>query len=351
MLVPMPWHGVPSQCHFTEISWMQGLPDSVYLKLWQRWPQDDLPPDYQAYVVSFHLEAVDVDWVDHQAQNLAVPVIVLHDGTYYDWPHAKNVYPISYYYYQSQIDKIQRWHGKCLQNNLSPSYLASAHCSRITQSKLLIFTAIAEHIDASLTRLTLSDWLEPKNVHHFEPCGNAELDRLAEIFFDKYFGKIISHDNFDRTLNFQQHTSNYHLPDYNDTALHFTNESYHYSLMGDHIRPGPFITEKTLKCLVAGQAFVPVGQFDIYGHLQSLGFEFAYEFDTSWDQDPGNISRLNSIVNLIKDLSKWSIADVIEATKKSSKHNLEYVNSGDFHARCDDINHHSINQIHGILNC
>jgi hypothetical protein len=349
MLVPMPWAGAPSQCPHEEVEWVKQLPDTVYLDLWLRWPTHDLPLGYNAYVLSFHLEAVDTDWIDRQCQRIDAPIVVLHDGSYYDWPHANNVHPKCYYYYHNQVEKIHNWYGKTFEINLNPQYMVSAYCSRITQSKLIVFTALAEYLDQTQTRLTLSDWLEPKNVHHYESTGNHTLDHLTEIFWGKYFGKIIQHDDYDQSLNYQSLTSNYLIPEYRNTALHFTNESYHYSLTNTHIRPGPFITEKTLKCLVAGQPFVPVGQFDTYGHLSKLGFQFDYGFNISWDQDPGNLTRLESIIKLIKELSNWSILDIVNDTKESSQQNLEHVNSGNFAKTCQTNNNSTIDFVINLL--
>lgn len=349
MLVPMPWQGVPSQCPHNEIAWVKELPDTIYLNSWLRWPTHNLPIGYDAYIVSFHLEAVDTDWIDRQSQLIDAPIIVLHDGSYYDWPHASNVHPLCYYYYHNQVEKIHTWYGQSSQVNTNPRYLASAYCSRITQSKLIVFTALSEFVNQHQTRLTLSDWLESKNVHNFEPTGNMVLDQLSEIFWKKYFGTVIQHDDYDQSLNYQSLTSNYLVPEYIDTALHFTNESYHYSLMGTHVRPGPFITEKTLKCLIAGQAFVPVGQFDTYSHLTKLGFQFDYGFDTAWDQDPGNLTRLESLVNLIRDLSEYTPSDIVRATVDSTRHNLDHVNSGDFAKVCQKSNEITIQKVIDML--
>lgn len=346
MLVPLPWSGVASDCE--ELPWIKNLKDTTWLALWQRWPTHDLPLGYDSYVVSFHLEPVHVDWLDRQCDRIDVPIIVLFDGSYYDWPHRDNLIPLCYFYWHQQADSIMRWHGK--QHQIQPkTYLASAVCHRITQSKLMIFTALAEYLDPALTRLVLGTWLEEKNVHHKQPTGHAELDGLSEIFWSKYFGKEIRHDVFDESQNFQAYTSNYQVPFLTESAVHFTNESYHYSLMGEHTRPGPFITEKTLKCLVGGHAIIPVGQFDTYQTLSRLGFQFDYKFDTTWDADPGNISRLTGIVNLIKSLRFYEPDELLIATKDSTEHNLDHVNSGSFAKICENHNESTVNYVLDML--
>lgn len=348
MLVPCPWQGHPNQCDFANMSWLRDLPSRTYLALWQRWPETDLPIGHDAYLVSFHLEAVDTDWLDRQCQRLAAPILVLFDGSYYDWPHALNLHPIPFFYWHHQCHKMVHWFGKVTEPK-KKTHKASAFCSRITQSKLLIFTALAEYFESDQCFLVLSDWLEEKNTHHRALTGHKPLDDISAIFWSKYWGKIYSIDDYDQSLNHQSHTANFHTDPYQKTALHFTNESYHYSLMGRHCRPGPFITEKTLKSLAAGQAFVPVGQYDTYGTLTRLGFQFDYDFDTSWDSDAGNLSRLASIMDLIKNLSNWSVADIEAAVTASSRHNLEHLNSGDFSKTCEQLNENSINQVLDML--
>lgn len=345
----MPWAGDVDRCPFKDMDWVHQLPKSTYLALYLRLPTFDLPLNKSMYVVSFHLEPVDCDWLDRQAVRLAAPIFVLHDGSYYDWPHASNIIPFTYIFWHRQLDQMIKWFGPIKNIQSNKKYLASAYCSRITQSKLLIFTALAEYVGMDRTILTLHNWLEEKNVHYREPCGNPTLDQLSEIFFSKYFGQIIQHDDYSQSLNYQAYTADYTTPAYQDCVLHFTNESYHYSLMNDHIRPGPFFTEKTLKCLAAGQAFVPVGQFDTYGALTRLGFKFDFGFDTSWDADPGNLSRLQSIVGLIKNLAGMTCEDLVLAVSDSCQYNLDHLASGDFAKICNNVNDQSIQNVLSVV--
>jgi len=117
----------------------------------------------------------------------------------------------------------------------------------------------------------------------------------------------------------------------------------------EYIWPGAFITEKTLKCLAGATAFVPVGQFDTYGILENLGFQFDYGFDRSWDQDSGNLSRAESIVNLIDDLEQYSARDLFVRTQDSSQFNQNHVTSGNFFRVCEQRNAQSIEQVFQII--
>jgi hypothetical protein len=353
MLVPKEWSGRPSQldnqwAHNHYVQWLKNFPDTWYLALWQGWTSvlgtgsPDLPLGCDGYVVSFHLEAVDVEWVTRQAKRVQAPIIVLSDSEYYNWPYDNNVYPFTYIFWHLQIKKMLEWFPNPGQDT-KRQYLTSAFCNRITQSKLLVFTAIAEYIGTDQCLLKLSNWIEGENVHDREPTGNEMLDSLANTFWDKYAGIPLDvGDGYTEDKNYQQYTADPWTAPYQQAAIHFTNESFHYSYMdneqGKFIWPGPFITEKTLKCLVGGTGFVPVGQYDTYGRLSRLGFRFDYKFDTSWDSDPGNITRLVSIVNLIKQFSQYSIQDLVDATRESSRHNQDYIMSGEFAQRAQTEN-------------
>jgi hypothetical protein len=348
MLVPLPWSGLPSQCDSADVDWVKSLKDTTWLSLWQRWPETNLPLGYSSYVVSFHLEAVDVDWLDRQCSRISAPIVVLFDGSYYDWPHSENLHPLCYFYWHRQCEKILKWHG--IQRTIADKkYLASAVCNRITQSKMIIFTALAEYLGHEHSRLILSSWLEEKNVHYRQTSGNAELDRLCDIFWSRYYGQNIRQDEFGKHDNFQAHTSDHRQPWLSECVLHFTNESYHYSLMGDRIRPGPFITEKTLKCLVGGHAFIPVGQFETLTWLTNLGFKFDYGLDLSWDDDPGNLSRLEKICDLIKNISTMSVNDLERSVRTSTQHNLDHVNSAAFYQNCEKHNQTTIDRVLSML--
>ena len=350
MLVPDPWQGTKDNVpQFSGYEWIQQLPNKkIYFALFQGWTKQNLPQGYDNYIVSFHLEAVDIDWL--KQQQVTGPIVVLFDGQDYDLK-IPGVYFVPFYYWHYQLDTMIDWFG--LQEKAKPNYKFSAVCNRITQSKLWITTKLLETApDSSL--VVLNSWLEEKNVHNWQPTGNVTLDNLTQIFRDSYLGKQIKIDDFDNDQHNEQRTTGTPWqPLYQDCAIHFTNESFHYSGMfendQEYVWPGPFVTEKTLKCLLGGTAFVPVGQFETYKTLESLGFAFDYGFDTSWDNDPGNITRAGNIVNLIDCLNGVDIDQLIKFTKPSNEYNQNHIVSGQFFTRCNERNSESIEKINQLL--
>ena len=350
MLVPLHVEGKQDRIPLIPgYEWIKQLPNKrIYFALFQCWPNQTLPQGYDYYIVSFHLEVIDIAWL--AKQQVTGPIIVLADGQSYDFK-IPGVYFLPFFYWHHQLKQMQEWFG--IKEKSIPQYKFSAVCNRISQSKIWITTKLLETArDASL--IVLNSWLDEKNVHNWQATGNAKLDQLTYMFRDQYLGQEIKIDDFDNTTQNQQSiTGNPWQPLYQDCAIHFTNESFHYSGMfengHEYIWPGPFITEKTLKCLLGGTAFVPVGQFETYQTLKTLGLQFDYKFDTAWDLDSGNMSRAESIIALIDDLNQFTVEQLVNKTQDCNNHNQNHVVSGQFFNQCQVKNNESIAQIFDLI--
>lgn len=353
MLVPEPWEGVATDSTISNwkgVEWLHELGSNTWCHLWLRWPistpqnlKISLPQGYNLYVVSFHLEAVDMEWLWKQAETIDAPIIVLTESDGYNCPLPENVTLYKFFSWHWQFELIKKWHPKPVSKQISHQF--SAICNRITQSKLLVTTALLELNTTSIIKL--STWQGDDALSEY---NNKQLSQLRNTFYNKWYGKTIDLPDTHTTFkNHQYYTSNPWTDVYQKCALHFTNESFHYSYMqndfGNYIYPGPFITEKTLKCLVGGTGMIPVGQFETYKALETVGFEFNYGFNTDFDSDKGNISRLVSLINLITELSAWSIEDLFEATKESSNHNQDHIYSNKLLDICNADNLNTINTI------
>jgi hypothetical protein len=329
---------------------LANLPGHGCFYLHARWPSRkhiDFPAGFDYYVISFHMEHVDFDWLKRQTVG---PIIVLSDFNSYN-EYLPDVHFFRWIAWHHAIKKIQAWYGSEYKKNIQ--YKASAFCNRVTQSKIIVTAALAEYIGTSDALLSLSDWVEDKNVHNWQPTGQIILDNLTDIFRAKYLGQKWTIDSFDRTKNDQSYTSNPAHPAYQEAAIHFTNESFHYSLMQEDSRefilPGPHLTEKTFKCLLGGTAFIPVGQFDVYPTLSKLGLRFDYNLDLSFDQDPGNLTRLIKTVDLINTLSTMTAMDIYEATKDSTEYNHHCVISGEFFGHCENNNIETLDKLYQLI--
>ena len=330
-----------------QINW----PKNGYWHMHGQWGTTyDLPQGYDYYVLSWQMEHIDFDWI--KRQQFDVPVIVLSDLKSYDdfkWP--KNVTHVRWLYWHYALDQMISLFGTAYQKNIQ--YKASAFCNRITQNKMLITTALLEVLGKENCLVSVSDWLEDKNVHDWQPTGRPLLDVLMRTFQQKYLGQQIKMDDFTNDQNYQHYTANPAQRAYQEAAIHFTNESFHYSLMevnGKKYRlPGPHISEKTFKCLLGGTAFVPVGQYDLYQTLEDLGMQFDYGLDLSFDQEPGNLDRMIKLISLIQEIEKYSAQELYEMTRSSSEYNHELVVSHQFYDTCERLNLKSLEMIQQCL--
>ena len=328
--------------------WIKQINGNIYYALFLGWGEDNLPVGHDLYIVSYHLEAVDLMWLRKQAKLVNAPIVVLSDGSHYD-VQVPGVTFLPFYYWHRQLDRMLTWFGSNFKKNIK--YKASAFSHHVSQSKLYIFTALAKYLEEKDRLITLSDWVDVDDYSMF--TGNRVLDDLYDEFNEEWSGKTIKIDDFEQSQNQQNVTGNPNQPAYQECAVHFTNESFHYSFMMDgHIPytyPGPFLTEKTMKCLLGGTGFVPVGQFETYKTLESIGFKFDYEFDTEFDNDSGNMSRLASIVGLIEQFADMDTMDIFNATKESSEYNQQQIVNGTIYKNCEAVNAATVDRIHNLL--
>jgi hypothetical protein len=341
---------------WSELDWLADLPQDTYFVINPSLPSIrhkpmDLPLGHSLYVISFHQERFDSDWICEQAKRVTdAPIVILCDGSIYNFAVPSNVHFYTFHSWHYHMDLVMEMFPE-RQARTNIKYKASTICNRVTQSKMLIFTALIEYLDRKHILVKLGNWIEEKNVHNWQSTGNELLDELTEIFKTRYQGTTIDIDNFNnKDDNFQTITSNPWQPVLMESALHFVGESYHYSLMQHNgvnmIMPGPALSEKTFKCLVSGTPFVPVAQFECYQQLSNLGLEFDYgDLDLSWDQDPGNLSRLAGAVKMIQSLKNFTIDDLVSMTKDSTDHNTDFIWSREFSNKCKNHNQHIAQQI------
>lgn len=347
MLVPNPWNGLIGDSDLEEL---KSLPSRTWCSLYRGWnDQTPLPIGYDLYLISYYVEALDIDWILSQCEIIDAPIILLSDCYYYNFPSPPNLHCYTVRSWHRQLRLIQDWFPTHTKKHIT--HKVSAVCNRITQSKLVVTTALIEQFGLDDSLIILNDWLDPKSVHFKHPTGSKTLDRLADRFWNDLYGIKIKQDDFTQDLNYQRRNSDPWGIIYQSAALHFTNESFHYSYMsckhGKFCYPGPFLTEKTFKCLLGGTGFVAVGQFHTYRALKEIGFQFDYGFTTEFDLDTGNITRLEKIISLIQYLGDFSAEEIFEMTKNSSQHNQDHILSGQLDRICQTHNDRQINSILG----
>jgi hypothetical protein len=98
--------------------------------------------------------------------------------------------------------------------------------------------------------------------------------------------------------------------------------------------PGIFITEKTLKPIVAGHPFMVLGQYKFLDSLRDMGYKVDFPgIDQSYDDIINPIERFNQFHNSLEKWCKYSRKDKTQFCKSSLelvKHNMKLFNSTRF---------------------
>lgn len=327
--------------------WIEDLRHkNIYLALGLNWKPDGSypdapPPDYEYYIS--HGDSLMFGWPEHVIDQIDGKIIHLTGALV---PYSFDTDRIRYVPYNSAHKRIQGIIRQDIVKNIQ--HKASALVNRVRQSKAIIFAALADILDESdrVVSLNHKENLD-KHVHGWQLSGNAVCDRYTMLFKDKWLDKKISLPNDDRIDH------SYCNSAYQTAALNFTMESYYYSFMDNgtrtYVEPGPFVTEKTWKCLLSKTAFVPVGQVHTYKWFRQLGLKFDYgELDLDFDNEEGNLTRLEKIVELIESLRRWSAQDLYAMTLDSTLHNHDLVTSQKFWDTCEQSNAHVYKTLKGL---
>jgi len=349
----LPWHGsIKEFPYFDDYPWLKQYSNRNYFIAGSvAWDNiGDLPIGYDSYIFIHHIELCDIHWLKSQQKKINAPFYILMSGSFYD-VRINNITFIPYTHWHKDLEKMVKWWG-INDTSSTKKYKFSAVCNRVTQSKVWITTKLLQSAQSESLIIHSSKFTEDKNIHSWEHCGNTVLDELTDLYLEKYINLELN-DGFDKNKNYQRYNSNPWQPLYTDSAMHFTNGSHHYSFMMDdyipYTYPGPHIDEKTFKCLVAGTPFIPTAQFEIYKSLSRFGLAFEYDFDTSWDNDPGNLSRFESIVKLIDDLNEYSAQELYDKTKDIAIYNQHYILDGKFYKNCEAHNEECVETLHQLL--
>lgn len=302
------------------------------------WPQFDFPANYQRYFVSFHTEYLNLDWVLQQATRVyPKEVVLVTDYQMTQWPDwPDNIKTVKWITTHKQIALLQNSVGIADQITM-PRYKISSLSFRISQYKKFVTAYLLENFNKSDMIVTYHAELGKSQDLHGHPAGHPHLDQL-----NTHLKKTLI--NFDDNFagNSPVGNGNWLNPAYTDALINLTNESFHYSTttVKNHLCcwPGPYLTEKTFKPLLAGRPFLVVGQYQTYAWLKQLGLKVDFGFDISYDSDPGDLTRIGKIFKVIDFINQTSIKRLFESSLDTVKYNVDWISTGNLYDTCQSIN-------------
>jgi hypothetical protein len=305
----------------------------------------NLPNGYEFYLIK--TEGPNIEWIERQAELVDGKLLVMclpNDYGLYNH-HEKIIFlPCVEWHYQ--LDAMLAKFGSDVSKNIKKKI--SVLTNRITHSKAISTAAVLDSLSGNDIFYSLNDWMELKNIHYGNDSSSVLINQYKNLFLENFQTWKYQPDQ-DLANNDRYVIYDYHHPAYQECAINVTNESWNYSLRDNKLLLGPFITEKTLKCLLGETAFIVNGQFDTYNTLQQFGFKFDYDLDLSHDAAQGDLSRLEGLILLIQSLKAYTTDELFFKTRESCLHNKEWIVSGDFYKTAEDFNLSSFEKLLTIV--
>lgn len=315
------------------------------------WPDskiiDQLPLHYDKYVITFQFEYIDFDWVKRLCNTVA-PRKVLLICPYNSFKYScENLDLLEFQGWPQVIDWYQKeygWPDVVFENKTKK---LSSLCHRINQFRVYASAYIHQTWDTDDYLMTWHNWLgKPEDLYLFNPTSNSRINDVID-YLKNYFINLVHHSE-QKFLNTPLANLDYNWSAYTDCLINSSNESVStsFQMEGDQscILPGPYLTEKTIKCLLSRTALLPAGQYNTYGYLESLGFKFDYPWNKQFDQIPQDLDRISGFFDTLDQINNMDFEQIKTEIKTSCDHNREYIISGDFLQAVNKLNEQNINQ-------
>lgn len=326
---------------------------NIWLGLNLQWPQFDLPMSYTQYLVSWHTEYMDVTWLHLQCQRVYPAQVICVT----DWPcdlshlQMDNLLCLQIDTMHKQIAILKDRFGIAT-DFVVPTYKISSLSSRVSQYKKFVTAYLLANVPHHDIILTWHHYLGKLEDMHGHEVGLAHIENLD-------FGRLNSaiflnfNDGYNQTMNSPINNGDWRVDAYTDSLINFSNESFHYSLTTDDgikfwCYPGPYLTEKTWKPLLAGRPFLAVGQAYSYQRLASQGLCTDFGFEHTYDQDSGDLTRIDKIFRVIDDINQRSLQELFDRSEAACRHNLAVIGNGELADRVRQNNNFNIDALKNL---
>ena len=313
----------------------------------QRLHEIKIPTDrFKKIVISYHTEYFNFyDLFNFFIDNSDCDFLLLHDGVpETHWP--SNVTGVQWISWGQQLDVAIAAHG--IVDSIMPATKILSSLSNRHELHKAAVTAFVQKYFAS-DQYILS-WHDARwgDIYYLNPDFFMP-EKIKQLVLDPVFQNQ-SPVKFDNNFNQSPVANgNWHHPAYKDCAVNLTNESVFNSeaMIAQQSNPlsGPYFTEKTWKPLLAGRPFIPVGQKNSLQSLRQLGLKFDWGLDLDFDQMTGDFDRMLGIYRCLERLTTYSPDAIIERSRASCEHNLEWIRSGNFRRSCDRENLSQVGKI------
>lgn len=117
---------------------------------------------------------------------------------------------------------------------------------------------------------------------------------------------------------------------FNDCLINLVTETYYFNFF-NHQTPTGFITEKTLKAIVAKQIFIIIGERGLLKRIRDMGFRTFSDFiDESYDSEPDDVRMFKAIESMQTAMKTYSVEELSKMTENIREKNLKTYMKLDF---------------------
>ena len=296
--------------------------------------QRSIPNGFDRYILGFWFEVFDEHvFLDVYRNNPSAEFVILTDLNANDLAKFERVKVINLYHW--------RWFIKpAVDNHEERKYKISSLSNRVTEYRAFVTSKLLGLDDVLVT--WNAQFLNDHNVDYiFAAAGQPKRDALIEKI--NQLRQPIQAETF---VNDPGQTLTASHPAYTQSLVNSINETKDVCWHAEFgTLPGPYLTEKTWKPLINGNALLFTGQFNTCATLQNLGFEFDYPWSNDYDSVPGDLERLELVLDTIDHILGMSFDHIQQGIQHSTRHNQNLINSGTVRKTVDRLNQAGLEQL------
>jgi hypothetical protein len=313
------------------------------------WPPDhwidQTPAGADTYILHFGGEYVNWGWVARFCDRFCDSKVILISPYTTSLYARSNLQLITINFWPTILKNIIEEHPVPAVNYTGKTKKISALANRVGQFKAYVAAHLHKTWDPDDYIISWRNYHgKPEDLYLLNYTGNAKIDTVIDYVKNVLMKTTIAPDG--DFINAPADNLFYNWKAYTDCVVNCSNESlpnsYQQTDTGFHIVPGPFLTEKTWKCLLAGTALVPVGQYQTYQYLETMGFKFEYPWDCSFDSITGDIDRIDRLLDCLDSINQYTAQELASLTESSNRHNRDHILSGDCYRRVSKTNQANI---------
>lgn len=289
-----------------------------------------VPEGFDTYVISWHIENWDNDWLDEFCESHPNQLVVVI-GEFDEIPRYPNLKTLVYHCWHMVIPYILQLYDTDYQFKETRKYTLSSLCNKPTQFKTLVSAYLLKNFfqrdDLLLSWNAQPNYRCPSMDYLDVLQSRSSLAPLVDYYHSAMINTAIKLDSF--IDNGVAHF-NYNHYAFADSLINLTNESHAQRLRYDRLFPGPCVSEKSWKPLFSGTGMVPVGQPNTYEYFTKFGFRMDYPWPCDFDCIEGDLTRIESVFGTIDWILSGQVMEFEKHIMEINRHNYEHIRSQRF---------------------